>query len=204
MSIILIRHGETELNAARVVQPAATPLGARGHRQAAALGRRMAGAGLAAILASDLPRCYQTAEALAAATGLPIATDPVLHERNFGDLRGRPYDTLGYELLAEDVEPPNGESWPVFRERVSRAFGAILARRAGLRGPLAVVTHGLVIRALLEAHLRLPAGVALPERIGNTAVTRFAMDSPFAVDIVNCTRHLEGESSDDARTLAGV
>lgn len=204
MTIILIRHGETDLNAARVVQPAATPLGARGRRQAAAVGRRMADAGLAAILASDLPRCFQTAEAVAAETGLPIETDPVLHERNFGDLRGRAYDTLGFELLAEGVEPPNGESWPMFRARVARAFDAMLAYRAGLDGPLAVVTHGLVIKALLEDHLRLPAGTSIPERVGNTSVTRFTASAPFAVDIVNCTQHLEGDAADDTRSLAGV
>jgi len=61
MSILLIRHGETALNAARVVQPADTPLSERGAAQAAALARRLADFGIAAILSSDLPRAAQTA-----------------------------------------------------------------------------------------------------------------------------------------------
>ena len=42
MTILLIRHGETALNAARIVQPADTPLSERGIAQARALARRLA------------------------------------------------------------------------------------------------------------------------------------------------------------------
>ncbi|HEY9095643.1 MAG TPA: histidine phosphatase family protein, partial [Hydrogenophaga sp.] len=37
MTIWLVRHGETELNAARILQPADTPLSSHGLRQAHAL-----------------------------------------------------------------------------------------------------------------------------------------------------------------------
>ena len=74
MTLLLIRHGETALNAARVLQPADTPLSARGAAQAEALAGRLAawrgaprepgGAPLAGILSSDLPRALATAEAI--------------------------------------------------------------------------------------------------------------------------------------------
>ena len=63
----LIRHGETPLNAARVLQPADTPLSPRGLAQARALAERMRSLPLAGILSSDMPRALQTAEAIAAA-----------------------------------------------------------------------------------------------------------------------------------------
>ena len=89
MSILLIRHGETELNAARVVQPADTPLSEKGRRQAQALARRLASDGLAGILCSDLPRALMTAAPVVEATGLEMQVDALLEERNFGELRGR-------------------------------------------------------------------------------------------------------------------
>jgi probable phosphoglycerate mutase len=99
MSIILVRHGETPLNVARTLQPADTPLSATGLAQAEAVAKRLAGLQLAAIVSSDLPRALSTAQAIAAATGAPISTTTLLHERNFGDLRGQPYDTLGFNPL---------------------------------------------------------------------------------------------------------
>ena len=68
-SIILVRHGETALNAARVLQPAATPLGPRGFAQAEAVARRLAPMQPGAIVSSDLPRALQTAQAIARAAG---------------------------------------------------------------------------------------------------------------------------------------
>jgi broad specificity phosphatase PhoE len=52
MSIVLIRHGETDLNATRVLQWPETPLGERGRAQARALGVRFAGQRPAAIVSS--------------------------------------------------------------------------------------------------------------------------------------------------------
>ena len=55
MSIHFIRHGETLLNAARVIQPADTPLGPRGLEQAELLAQRIKALQPAAILSSDMP-----------------------------------------------------------------------------------------------------------------------------------------------------
>ena len=40
MTLLIIRHGETPLNVARVLQPADTPLSANGLAQAAALAQQ--------------------------------------------------------------------------------------------------------------------------------------------------------------------
>jgi broad specificity phosphatase PhoE len=204
MSIVLIRHGETELNAARVLQPAATPLSGRGKLQALALAHRLARLGAGAILSSDLPRALQTAQAIAAATGLGVHESALLHERDFGDLRGRSYDELGFDAIAMQQAPPAGESMADFRGRVGRAMVLLLERRKQTNGNLIVVTHGLVIRCLLERHVALPAGMASPERIANASVTVFAAQPPHQADIVNCTVHLDANLSGDARALSGV
>ena len=79
MSLLLVRHGETDLNRARILQPADTPLSALGWVQAQAVARRMVGLLPVAILSSDLPRALQTAQAIALATGLTIQTTALLH-----------------------------------------------------------------------------------------------------------------------------
>ncbi len=203
MSIILIRHGETPLNVARTLQPADTPLSANGLAQAQAVARRMAGMQLAGIVSSDLPRALSTAQAIAAATGLPLTTTALLHERNFGDLRGQPYDTLGYNPLTMDGAPPGGESTATFLARVAQAFAHIVQLRATLEGNLAVVTHGLVMRALLAHHVQMPAGGELPLRVGNTSVSVIAALPPHAVHLLDCTRHLDEHTQHDAKSLSG-
>jgi len=203
MSIFLIRHGETALNAARVMQPAATPLSPLGLRQASAVARRLARLGPAAIVSSALPRALRTAEAIGAATGLPVATSALLQERNFGDLRGLPYDTLGFDPLAMDAAPAGGESAAAFARRVGDAFEMLVALRATLPGPLVVVTHGLLIRAILDTQVRLEAGVDRPARIANASLTIVAAQPPHAVALLDCTTHLGGGAHETAHSLSG-
>ena len=203
MNILLIRHGETELNAARVLQPAGTPLSARGLAQAAQLAQRLATLGVTGVISSDLPRARRTAEAIALATGAPLSTSAGLRERNFGDWRGLPYDGLAANPLTMSDAPPGGESAAEFEARVALAFADIVQRAAAGRGALAVVTHGLVIRAMLAAHVRLPADTAQPTHLGNTSLSVFDGHAPHAASVVNCTRHLDAAASDDPRALSG-
>ncbi len=207
MTLLIIRHGETPLNVSRVLQPADTPLSTNGLAQAAALAQRLAGdAALrpTALVSSDLPRALQTAQAIAAACGLPLLTSPLLHERNFGDLRGLPYDTLGFDPLTRDEAPANGESTAQFSARCAAAFAWVLARQAAGGGTLAVVSHGLVIRHWLQhGALQLPAGVEAPQRLANTSLTIANAAAPHAVRLVDCTAHLAGGVGEDAASLSG-
>ena len=191
MRLFVVRHGETESNAARVFQLPATPLSARGRRQAERLADRLAPLGIASILTSDLARAVETAGTIAGRTGATIATDPLLRERDFGDIRGTPYDALGRDPFALDYQPPNGESWPVFRSRVADAWAAVTRFAAGATGNVVVVTHGLVCRALVEQHLALPADAAPPVLWGNTALTEVEPAPPWTIRLLACTAHLD-------------
>ena len=207
MTLLFIRHGETALNASRTIQPADTPLSPRGLAQAAALAQHWAGAAapqrLAGIVSSDLPRALQTAQALAAVTGLAVMTSPLLQERNFGDWRGQPHASFGFDPLVHDGAPPAGESQAVFAQRVALAFDFVARLRGTLDGPLAVVTHGLVLRQWLAAHTALAEGMAVPDHMGNTGVTIVEAQPPHAVLLLGCTRHLDALAADDAQALSG-
>ena len=151
-----------------------------------------------------MPRAIMTAEPLAALTRLPVVSSALLQERNFGELRGRAYDEIAFDPHDTDLQPPGGESWAEFLARIAQAFSQLVALRATLPGPLAVVTHGLVVGAILRVHARLPADVAMPERIANTSLSVLAAGAPHAASLVNCARHLEGELADDAHGLSGL
>ena len=202
MTILLVRHGETALNVARILQPADTPLSTHGRAQADAVARRLAGTVVGAILSSDLPRALTTAQAIGAACGVPVQTTPLLHERNFGDWRGQPYDAIGHDVVAGDTVPPNGESAARFAERVALAFEAVVRLRATLSAPLVVVTHGLVIRAMLDSHCRL--AVESPGALANTAVSILDAEAPHAVSLIGCTTHLSGPGGATVAARAGA
>lgn len=190
--ILLARHGETEANAARIVQLPDARLSAHGRQQAERLAIRLAGCNIAHILSSDMPRALETAAPIAARTGLPVTADPLLRERDFGDLRGTPYDELRVDPFAPGYAPPNGETWEDFHARVEQAW-ALVAEVAArtTTGSLLVVTHGLVCHALAERHLHLDAGVAAPDRWLNTALTWIEPAPPWKVQRLHCVEHLQ-------------
>ncbi len=192
--ILLVRHGQTEANAARIVQHPDARLSAAGRQQAERLAVRIAEVGIAHILCSDMERALETAAPIAARTGLPITADPLLRERDFGDLRGTPYDELRVDPFAVDYAPPNGETWADFHERVGRAWRLVSELAARVPGSLLVVTHGLVCHALLERHLCLEAGAVVPERWHNTALTWIDPVAPWKVQRLHCIQHLQDDA----------
>ena len=194
MALLIARHGETALNLARVVQPADTVLSARGELQAAALGERLAREyRVRSIVSSDLPRALQTAERVARCLGVPVTESSEWRERNFGHLRGRAYETLGFDPVAMREAPEDGESLAQFEARVARAWAALAThhRFADPDHDLLLVTHGLVLRALLAHHVDGAAHTAsLP--LGNTAlvVTDCEASRPTLV-LGPCTAHCD-------------
>lgn len=204
MRLLLVRHGETALNAARVLQPADTPLSERGHSQAAALARRLAGEPIVQLWSSDLPRAWQTAAPIAQAAGVVIRPWPGLQERNFGDLRGRPYESLGFDPLAMPEAPPGGESVAAFEARIDAALDdALAAAASGGTGCMVLVSHGLVIHSLLARRIDRTPGLALPPRIANTSVTVVEPGTPPRATLIDCCAHLNAASADDPLALSG-
>jgi probable phosphoglycerate mutase len=132
-----------------------------------------------------------------------VQVTPLLRERNFGDLRGQPYDTLPSDPLRMRDAPPNGESADEFEARVAQAFAEIVRRRAELADDLVVVTHGLVIGAMLARHVDLAGAGDLPGHLGNTSLSVIGSIAPHRADLLNCTAHLLGRIDDDARALSG-
>jgi probable phosphoglycerate mutase len=191
MAIFLVRHGETPSNRERIMQLENTPLSEQGMQQAERLAQRLCALGVTRILCSDLLRARQTAEPVARLTQAPLQLTPLLRERDFGDLRGTPYHALTSDPFAPDFVPPRGESWEVFHARVARAFAQVGETRRLLEGNLVVITHGLVLRALVQHHLPWPASAGeAPRHFLNTSVTQLSALAPHSPSLVNCCAHL--------------
>ena len=188
--IYIIRHGQTALNAAAVVQPADTPLNERGIGQARLLGVRIRSLGVTHVITSDLPRAVTTAQPIVHATSASLEHTPLLQERNFGDLRGTPYADLDRDIFADGYEPPNGESSGVFDGRVREAWAHVVKARRRLDGSLAVVTHGLVCRSLLLQCLEPPPGAPVPSPFANSSLTIVEPSAPHRVRLLDCVGHL--------------
>lgn len=202
MTLLLIRHGETEFNAGRVVQFPHTPLGATGRAQADLLGRRLtAQHRIGLVLTSDYTRARQTAGSVVAHTGAPMREHESLRERNLGDHRGTAYADLGdLDLFADGYHPPNGESWEQFHARVDRAWNLIQELLPSVDGDLAVVTHGLVLRSLFQRKVHTGDYVIENDMVvPNTSVTLVERKAPWRVLDLASTTHL-----DDVARAGGV
>ena len=192
VAILLIRHGETVLNAARIVQFPDTPLSERGVEQAARLARHLAAFPLAAILASDYARARMTAEPIRGETGLAIAFRPGLRERNFGAYRGRPHDKLPDHFRFDGTAPPGGESVAGFDARVEAEWSEIVALAGKVEGDTAVVTHGLVCHSIVGRLVREHPDAAprAPAMWDNTAFAVLEAGDPWRVRQAAGTPHL--------------
>jgi len=163
-TVILLRHGRTTANTAGVLAgwTPGVQLDETGQGQVAAVSQRLSAVPLAAVVASPLERCQQTAGAVVAAQVaagrvLELQTDDRLGEARYGDWTGRPIKELAKEPLWKVVQAhpsaavfpgPEGEGLAATQ---ARAVAAVREWNARL-GPDAVwvaCSHGDVIKAVL-------------------------------------------------------
>lgn len=157
-TVLLVRHGLTDANTSGVLA-GWTPgvhLAEKGREQSVALSDRLAAIPVAAIIASPLERCQETAAALAAGRqSLTVQTDDRLGECHYGDWQGQSLKTLAKDPLWKVVQShpsavrfPGGEA---LRETQARSVEAVRAHNAEFDDDATwvAVSHGDVIKAIL-------------------------------------------------------
>lgn len=151
--LLLVRHGQSEWNAAgRWQGQADPPLTDLGRRQAVEAARAIGA--VDGVWASDLVRAAETATIIAEQIGVgPVVIDPDLRERDAGEFSGLTRDEIeqrfpGY--LAAHRRPPGWESHEDLLERATVAIARIAEALPG--GDALVVTHGGLVYAV-EEHL---------------------------------------------------
>ena len=171
-----LRHGETDWNAQGLSQGRTDiPLNTVGEMQARRAAVTVAPLGITTIVSSPLGRARRTAEVAAAAIGRPVEIDDELAEVNFGEQEGLPMGDWYDDWIAGTYMPGGAETFAALRDRAVRAVNRALERP----GPVLVVAHGALFRALrqamgLEANVRTPNALPLhltPPAPGESAWT---------------------------------
>jgi probable phosphoglycerate mutase len=209
-TIVLIRHGETAWNAERRLQGHIDiGLNAEGERQAAALGAALAAERVDAVIASDLRRAFQTAQAVAKRHGLPVQIDPALRERCYGGFEGLLYAEIEQRFPAEfaswqareidAVMPAGARSAESFRQFYQRSLDAILAwAEAHPDRTLVLVAHGGVLECAYRAALGLPLASPRNFPVMNASINRFTVaDGKISLDSWGEVAHLAPQALDE-------
>lgn len=154
-----VRHGETEMNANRLVAGSVdTALTELGHKQAADAAALLATHPITGVYSSPLRRARDTAAPIAERLGLPVVVISQIAERNWGSLEGQPRGSR-----ARGVTPHGAETTKEFSARVLAGFAFIDAHV-----PL-IVGHSGVFRVLCRmleiGEAEAPVTNAMPIRL---------------------------------------
>lgn len=162
--ILFLRHGELNTEGRRIYagQTDVSLTGAgigRAHTWAKALDNL----GVTQIIASDLKRCAETADIIAAKLKLKARHSAQWREISFGDWDGREraeVEAKYPEAVAArrndfvNHRPPNGESFLDLQNRIVPAFNELISQPTP--GHVLVVAHAGVNRVLLAYLMGLP------------------------------------------------
>ncbi|MEU8895140.1 histidine phosphatase family protein [Nocardia sp. NPDC048505] len=173
--LILVRHGETEGNVAKILDTRVPglPLTERGVAQAKTFGAHLAAPPLA-LFSSAALRARQTASYIAAATGSAAQVLEGVHEVQVGELEGR-HDSPSHERFLDvyhawhegelSLRVPGGESGHEVLERFVPILGELRTRflSGESSGDVLLVNHGAAMRLIG----RTLAGVVPPFSTNN-------------------------------------
>jgi len=199
--ILLVRHGETDWNAAgRIQGHSDTPLNAAGRQQARRAAQRLAPEPVRALYSSDLARAFETAMIIGEPLGLTVVTSPRLRERQYGAWEGLtaaeiqaryPEQFTMWRARSTDFAPPQGET---IRQLLTRALAELqtIARRH-LNEMVVVVTHGGFCYVLINHILGSVNGDRREFTIDNASIhTLEVTGDQWSVILMNETAHLLG------------
>lgn len=150
-SFYMIRHGETEANKARIMAGHIdSPLTDLGRSQADEARKIIAQLAEKpdVIIHSNLSRARDTAAIINNALNVPMIEDSDYAEMHAGDWEGVSYEACD-SMMHGWQDPPNGESYEVFLNRVKKAKNKALS--SDYKMPL-IVCHGGVFRAFAKLY----------------------------------------------------
>jgi probable phosphomutase (TIGR03848 family) len=153
--VLLLRHALTDATGKRLSgRLPGLHLSDTGRRQAELLAERLRPIPIAALYASPLERCMETAAAVADGRGLQIVEAPDLLEVSYGSWSGRSFTQITRTKLwgrlqqaPSSIRFPDGETLDEVQVRATRFLDGLAA--AHPKKVLAVCTHADVIRLAL-------------------------------------------------------
>jgi broad specificity phosphatase PhoE len=197
--LLLVRHGQSEWNAAgRIQGQIDIQLDKAGLQQAQRIADRLADETVAAIYSSPLQRAKVTANAIAVRFNLPVKLDPRLMEYDFGVISGSTWNDVVEnhpEFASRWLEDPwavpvtGSEGRVNFAARVMSAVQDMVAQHPAAQ--VVVVAHGGTFGVYLTAMLGLDLNRRHPFHFGNTSLSLVEVrDGAFHIHYLNNTCHL--------------
>lgn len=210
--IVLVRHGESEWNAAgRFQGHGGTGLSALGRAQAEATGAYLAerAEDVIGIVRSDLPRVAETSRYTEDLLDVPVSVDRRWRELDVGAWTGRTRDEVARDhpealaawIRGDEVVPPGGEAVADLRARVAAALDDIRERLADAGGGTVLVfTHGGTVRAAAALATARDGDERARGPVANCSLTVLDVPDPAGTGVpgplrllgCNDTAHLTG------------
>jgi broad specificity phosphatase PhoE len=196
MRLILVRHGETEENVAKINQGHMPgKLTKQGIEQAKKLALRLKDEKIDKIFVSDLKRCVDTAaEIIKFHPKAEVIYEPAVREQNLGIYEGKPHGSMRKAAEAAGVhpyefKPEGGESFPELRKRIRTFIDALIKKEHNKT--VLIVSHGGPIRQFLIDYLKAPHDKWDDYSHANCAVTILEIDEKgHEIHALRCVKHL--------------
>lgn len=183
--IFIIRHGQTALNNAHVLQGRSDqPLNDTGIQQARQARKLLRDKGIVfdRIYSSPLIRAVQTAEQIA--PGIPVTIDDRLIEMDYGPYEGMDLKNPAPEVMTffrDFVHHPAPEGMEPLSAVVERT-GSFMESIKDTGGNILISTHAIAMKGILEYLTPDSGGSYWSKYIGNCAVyTTVCEDGTFTV-----------------------
>ncbi len=192
--LVLMRHGQSLWNREnRLTGSVDVPLTEKGRGEAISAALQCSELKFDIAYASPLSRARNTAALFLEKLGqfVPLITDPLLIEKNYGILQGLNKDRVkaeygadAYDLMhrSYNVAPPGGESLRELGLRVQPFVRQVVGEDLRLGKNVLLVAHGNVIRSLVMMIEKLtPAEIAEVE-VGTAQPLIYHLDGDFTVE----------------------
>ncbi len=199
--IVLIRHGETDLNREKVFRGHLdAPLNENGILQADRLAVRLEGLKIDSIYSSPLSRARETAARVAAPRGLPVGIVNGLTDISYGDWEGisesdvrKRYPQLLHQWHTQPhrVKFPGGESLADVRRRAAKQLRRLVIENQGKA--FLLCCHRVVNKVLLCVMLGKTNSFFWNIRQDNCCANFVSCGANgYVIELVNATSHLQG------------
>jgi len=184
MKLFIVRHGESVGNVLRIIQGQKDyELTKRGLKQAEKIGLKLKDESFEAIYSSDLQRAADTAKAISKHHKTELILTEKLRERDFGSFVDKHGSNLDWNNIPDDVETDES-----IKERILKTLKEVKEHT----GNVALITHGGVVRGLINHFTQIPLNDI--GQIRNTSLSIFELeDNNIKPVLINCTKHLNDE-----------
>ena len=193
-TLYLVRHGESEANAAGVFAGQTdSPLTPKGREQAKVVAQALRPIHFDRIVASTLSRTKDTAAEIAAGRNVRVELFDDLKEIDLGAAAGKPFDEVrglpGYETDGFH-QWPGGESLDQVVARAMRVIDRLVAESPGKT--ICIVGHGGVTRILVSRFMDvLPKLIRVPATNTNITIVTHDPEQGYVVQEMFKDTHVE-------------